>query len=250
MYLKFVSDIWGHLHLLLCPVRCESQLDYPLWPPLDQCMPLDPRVVALRALRTSGLRVADEAEWALLLGSVAGIDQSVTTALLLRWAWSSLPEPRPPKAFWRDVLIGLAEAQASPPRVVMAQGVVGGGLAATPHRQKFKQALDRLQPFEVVASLRNTRMAESMKHTHRSALPLYEASCQKLGLPPWPPTDRTLEVFAGYLKESEAYLNPAVYFWAIVEHGRSLGAAVPLERSWVKGLVTGLERDLPVQEQT
>ena len=93
----------------------------------------------------------------------------------------------------------------------------------------------------MVAALRNARTAESTKHTHRSALPLYEASCQKLALPPWPPTDRTLEVFAGYLKESEAYLNPAVYFWAIVEHGRCSGAAVPLERSFIRSLVTGLE---------
>ena len=160
----------------------------PLWPPLNQFMPLDSRVVALWALRTSSLRVTDEVDWALLLASVAGIDRSVTTALLLRPAWSSLPEPRPSKALWPSVLADPAQAQASPPPVVMARGVVGGGLKRRPPRQKFKQALDRLQPFGVVAALRNARTAESTKHTYRSALPLYEASCQKLALPPWPPT--------------------------------------------------------------
>jgi hypothetical protein len=84
-------------------------------------MPHDSRVVALRALRTSGLRVTNEADWALLLTSVAGIDRSVTTALLLRWAWSSLPEARPSKALWRSVLTDLAQAHASPPPFVMAR---------------------------------------------------------------------------------------------------------------------------------
>ena len=106
-----------------------------------------------------------------------------------------------------------------------------------------------LQPFEVVAKLRNARIADSTKQTCQLALPLYEASCRKLGEPPWPSTLRTWEVFAANLKASKAYVNPVVYFWAIVEHRNRARGALPLDRSWVKGLVSGLERGLPVQEQ-
>ena len=89
----------------------------------------------------------------------------------------------------------------------------------------------------------------STKATYRAAEPLYEASCNAGSLQAWPPTQDSLQLFAGYLRESGAFAAPRVYFWAIVKSATAKGHKLPLAKYWCNGVVKGLKRNLPPQEQ-
>ena len=106
-----------------------------------------------------------------------------------------------------------------------------------------------MSPEAAVAGLRNARTAASTKATYRAAEPLYEASCLRGQLPPWPPSRDSLELFAGYLRESAAFAAPGVYFWGIVESARARGHELAFPKAWFDGVAKGLERDLPEHEQ-
>ena len=80
-------------------------------------------------------------------------------------------------------------------------------------------------------------------------MPLYEAACARGGLAPWPPSQDTLNLFAGYLKVRCAFASPATYRWAIVEESRDRRCAFRLDRDWAKGVVVGLEKGVKPQEQ-
>ena len=60
--------------------------------------------------------------------------------------------------------------------------------------------------------------------------PLYEAACTRGGLAPWPPSQDTLNLFAGYLKVSNAFASLATYWWAMVEEARERRCGFRLDR--------------------
>ena len=69
------------------------------------------------------------------------------------------------------------------------------------------------------------------------------------GLAPWPPSKDSLDLFAGYLQVSRAFAAPATYWWAIVDEARERRCDFRLDRNSAKGVVVGLERGLPPQEE-
>ena len=119
----------------------------------------------------------------------------------------------------------------------------------TASQSAFYATLEAVPPEEAVRALQSARLAESTKGTYRAAVPLYEASCSKGALRPWPPSRDSLALFAAYMKVSLAFASPATYWWAIVEEGRQRACDFRIDRDWAKGVVTALERGLPPQEQ-
>ena len=55
--------------------------------------------------------------------------------------------------------------------------------------------------------------------------------------------------FAGYLQVSGAYLGPAVYWYAILDEARERGCPLSVDPRWIRGVVAGMERGLPAEEQ-
>ena len=82
----------------------------------------------------------------------------------------------------------------------------------TLHRAKFSATVACVAPAAAVASLREARTAASTKGVYRAAEPLYEAGCAAAGMQPWPPCWASLQLFAGYLRESGAFAAPSVYY--------------------------------------
>ena len=115
----------------------------------------------------------------------------------------------------------------------------------TPQQATFYGTVARLTPAAAVVSLLEARTAASTKATYRAAELLYQASCTAGGMQAWPPP-RTR--FCS-LRESGAFAALGVYFAAVVESARARGHDLLLAKSWCNGVVKGLERDLPQQEQ-
>ena len=65
----------------------------------------------------------------------------------------------------------------------------------------------------------------------------------------WERAGDTLELFADYLRVSEAFASPVTYWWAIVEESRQRRCDFRLDHDWAKRVTVGLERGLPPQEQ-
>ena len=82
----------------------------------------------------------------------------------------------------------------------------------TPNRAAFFSVVDAVPAAEALRSIRQAQTAASTKVTYAAAVPLCEGACAKNGIAPWPPSCDTLELFAGYLRVSEAFASP-VTFW-------------------------------------
>ena len=251
----------------------------PTLPP-SQSMAGDPRVEALLCLRRGGLRAAEASAWARLLRCVRGLPECLRVGDLPLWPWGSLPQPlaqRPPREFWADVVAHLspevgvlrgrpgAAAAVASVRPARAPAVGAGRPASvppttpcpavqrsprvTPNRAAFFSAVDTVPAAEALRSIRQAQTAASTKVTYAAAVPLYEGACAKNGIAAWPPSCDTLELFAGYLRVSEAFASPVTYWWAIVEESRQRRCDFRLDRDWAKRVTVGLERGLPPQEQ-
>ena len=99
------------------------------------------------------------------------------------------------------------------------------------------------------ADLCAARTSDATKAANSAAYPLYRLVCEKLRLPPWPPTTDALEAFAAYLRFSGAYKAPQAYWRAIIQHTRDVGDFCAFHRAWAEGMVAGLERDMPEHEK-
>ena len=119
----------------------------------------------------------------------------------------------------------------------------------TANQTAFYAAVESVPALDALQLIRSARTADSTKGTYRAAVPLYEVACAKVGLAPWPPSQDTLYLFAGYLKVSMAFAAPATYWWAIVDEARERRCSFCLDRDWAKGVIVGLERGLAQQEQ-
>ena len=74
--------------------------------------------------------------------------------------------------------------------------------------------------------------------------------CDKLQVPPWPPTRDMLEAFAAYLRSSGAYKAPQAYWWAIIQRACEMGDFCAFDKAWADGMVAGLKRNMQEHEQT
>ena len=100
-----------------------------------------------------------------------------------------------------------------------------------------------------LADLRAARTSEATKAANSAAYPLYLLVCDKVRLPPWPPSTNTLEAFAAYLRHSGAYKAFRAYWWAIIQRARDMGDFCAFDKWWADGMVAGLKRDMPEHEQ-
>ena len=100
-----------------------------------------------------------------------------------------------------------------------------------------------------LADLRAARTSEATKAANSAAYPLYLLVCDKVRLPPWPPSTDMLEAFAAYLRHSGAYKAPPVYWWAIIQRARNTGDFCAFDKAWADGMVAGDERDMSEHEQ-
>ena len=119
----------------------------------------------------------------------------------------------------------------------------------TPQQEQFVTTVRDVDVDVALADLRAARTSDSTKAANSAAYPLYRLVCDKLAVPPWPPTTDTLEAFAAYLRFSGAYKAPQAYWWAIVQHARELGHFCAFDKAWADSMVLGLERDMPEHEQ-
>ena len=217
----------------------------------------DPRVLDLRAVRS---HVGCSAPaWERLERSVAALPPTVTSDLLLSWQFTMLPAPAPDWQVWSAAIRALGLFLASPrARDRRSPDPLPDGPAApargaaqgrTAQQRQFLGTLASRTPREVVQQLRDSVTATSTRRTYRAGVPLYEASCERAALVPWPPTTHTMEVFAGYLKASGAYLGPAVYWFGVLEEARDRGFQVDLDQRWTSRVVTAMLRGLPAEEQ-
>jgi hypothetical protein len=228
----------------------------------------DARVRALSALRDADACVTNSAQWDILIRSIAQLAPTLQVADIPAWSWDMLPAPAPSRAFFRFAVARLvtslsdtrAEPQAAEPASSAASRATttasGYSLSfspwrgmATAQRQQFLATLAECDPGVAVAELRAARTAPKTKETYQPAVPLYLATCVKANLSPWPPSEASLEIFVAYLKKSKAYLNPEVYFWAIVDEAKTQGAAISLSKAWISDTLTALQRGLAPQEQ-
>ena len=113
----------------------------------------------------------------------------------------------------------------------------------------FQDAVNHFDPATVVAELRRDRVSAKTSTTYSPAEILYRMACEKADLPPWPATETSLEIFAGYLKKSGAYASPATYWWGVVHLNKDHGGALVLPKTFVTDTLNALERGLPPQEQ-
>ena len=227
----------------------------PLPPPL--VMAADPQVLDLRAVRTHvGCAAPD---WERLERAVAALPSTITSDLLLSWQYTMVPAPALDWQVWSAAIRALGLFLASPvARERRSSGPLSlGPLASasvvapgrTPQQRKSGDTLSSHTPHEVVQQLRDSATAKYTQRIYRAAVPLYEASCVRATLVP--PTIQSMEVFAGYLKASGAYLGPAVYWFGVLEEARDRGLQVDFDSDsrWTSRVVTAMLHGLPAEEQ-
>ena len=64
---------------------------------------------------------------------------------------------------------------------------------------------------EALAAFRAAQTSGATKASGSTAIPFYEESCASQSLMPWPPSMETTELFAVFLRASEAYKAPVGY---------------------------------------
>ena len=190
---------------------------------------------AWRRLQSGGLLPGRGADWDWLLRAAPKVPPTATLLLLYQWPYGMLKEPRPSADLYASLAQALQRGAASPageddgaePEAA-SQGAPderGGSPPCSSQRRAFEAALTTFTPDEAVLALHTAQTAPGTKGTYVAALPLYQLACQAAGHSQWPLTVRSPEGLADYLRVSQAYQGPAVYFCAIVNEARSYGQA-------------------------
>ncbi len=199
---------------------------------------------------------ADDKDWQRLLESVDRLDPGLSLSQCAQLEWGFLPAPPPSRSLFRRVCGLLASSVNDAPDPLLRREPSSTSHAPVGRRETVQQAAFRrtvsdFSPGQVVAELREARTAPKTARTYSAAENLYELSCERAGVQAWPATQRSLEIFAGYLKKSGAYLNPTVYFFGAIDgHKRRCNnTAENFPKAWVNDICTALERGLPPQEQ-
>ena len=56
-------------------------------------------------------------------------------------------------------------------------------------------------------------------------------------------------MFAAHLRISQAYVGPAIRFWAIISEAQAQGSFPSFDPEWLSGTAAALHRGLPTEEQ-
>ena len=117
----------------------------------------------------------------------------------------------------------------------------------TEQQQKFFATLASSTSQEAVDHIRSRIVGKKTAEQYRSSIPLYVASCETSGIPPWPATFQSVEVFGGYLALSQAYKQPAGHLHAVMHESKiRTGKKADFD---IDDVVKGVERDLEDAEQ-
>eukprot|EP00392_Amoebophrya_sp_AT5.2_P003250 g3255.t1 len=178
-----------------------------------------------------------------------------------------LPEPRPLRVTFARLVSALrrtgtgggagkrpagsaVEAVPSKVRSVSEPGLKtgpkrGGGTA---QQRAFLETVRAVDPETAVRELRADACSARTRQTYAPGVNLYAQAMRELNRLSFPASVEGVEIFAAYLKKSAVYINPEVYFWAVVRENKTRGHP-EIPKAPLKDMVTALTRGLPEQEQ-
>ena len=118
----------------------------------------------------------------------------------------------------------------------------------TEQQEKFFSVLEAVAPQDAVDRLRDQVVSKKTADQYKSSIPLYEASCDRAEIAPWPVSYRAMEVFGGYLVMSEAYKRPAQHLHAVMHTSKMKTGKKPTFD--IDDVVAAVERDVADAEQS